>query len=304
MASFGPANEWPVLYNPFMEIAPIAEVLSRAKLVGLGESTHGTHQFFDFKAELFRQLATNHDFNTLLFEDSQETCRLINDYISGKDMGLASACDELYPVWQTEELKQLLVWLKNHRSLARVAFIGFDINQAKYDDLSLRDELMAKNIKTYCDANPNAKAVVWAHNSHIQSVGSDDQPRPMGYFLKELFGRQYVTVALLFGKGSVSATRLKKDAPPPSHDRSLDIIKVESLPEYLAESTFETLTDVPTFITQDQIRSMDLPSKVRSIGWGLIPELVDETTEETDLKQAFDYVVYFPKGTHSHPLSS
>ena len=121
-------------------------------------------------------------------------------------------CDELYPVWQTEELQQLFVWLKNHRSLAKIAFIGFDINQAKCDDLSLRDKLMAENIKTYCDAHPNTKAVVWAHNSHIQLTGSNDQPRPMGRFLKELFGRQYVAVALLFGKGSVSATRLKKDA--------------------------------------------------------------------------------------------
>ena len=284
-----------------MEITPIAEVLSKAKLVGLGESTHGTHEFFNFKSELFRQLVTNHGFNTLLFEDRQDICRSINDYISGKDISLASVCDELYPVWQTEELKQLLVWLKNHQSLAKVAFIGFDIDQAKCSDWTLRDELMAKNIKTYCDANPNTKAVVWAHNSHIQLTESDSQPQPMGYFLKKLFGQQYIAVALLFGQGSVSATRLKKDAPP-DHNRLLGVIKVESLPDDLAESVFETLTDVPIFITQDEIRGVDLPSKVRSIGWGLVPESVNEVVEETNLKQAFDYIVYFPKGTHSHPL--
>ena len=286
-----------------MEIARAAEVLSKAKLVGLGESTHGTHEFFNFKSELFRQLVTDHGFNTLLFEDSQKACCLVNDYISGKDISLASVCDELYSIWQTEELQQLFVWLKNHRSLAKIAFIGFDINQAKCDDLSLRDELMAENIKTYCDAHPNTKAVVWAHNSHIQLTGSNDQPRPMGHFLKELFGRQYVAVALLFGQGNVSATRLEKDTPP-GRDRSLSIIKVESLPDDLAESTLEQLTDVPIFITQDQIRDVNLPCKIRSIGWGLIPELVNEITEETNLKQAFNYIVYFPKGTHSHPLSS
>ena len=290
------------VYNTFMKIVPIAKAVSKGKIIGLGESTHGTHEFFSFKSRLFRQLVTNHGFNTLLFEDSQEACRSINDYISGKNISLASVCNQLYPVWQTEELKQLLVWLKNHRSLARVAFIGFDIDQAKYSDLSLRDELMAKNVKTYCDANPKTKAVIWAHNSHIQLTGSDIQPRPMGYFLKELFGQQYIAMALLFGKGTVSATRLKNDDMP-SHDRSLSIIKVGSLPNDLAESAFEALTDVPIFITQDQIRSMNLPNKVRSIGWGLIPESVNEVVEETDLKQAFNYIVYFPKGTHSHPLS-
>ena len=135
------------LYNTFMEIAKIAEVISKHKIIGPGESTHGTHEFFSFKSELFRRLVTKHGFNTLLFEDSQKACLLVNDYISGKDISLASVCNELYSVWQTEELKQLLIWLKNHRSLARVAFIGFDINQAKCSDLSLRDELMAKNIK-------------------------------------------------------------------------------------------------------------------------------------------------------------
>ena len=189
------------------------------------------------------------------------------------------------------------------QSLAKIAFIGFDIDQAKYDDLSLRDELMAENIKTYCDAHPNTKAVVWAHNSHIQLTDSNDQPRPMGYFLKEIFGRQYVAVALLFGKGSFSATRLKKDTPP-NRERSLSVIKVESLPADFAESTFETLTDMPIFITQDQIRNLDLPRKTRSIGWGLVPELVNESVEEINLKQAFNYIVYFPEGTHSHPLSS
>ncbi len=289
------------LYNTFMEIAKIAEAVSKHKIIGLGESTHGTHEFFSFKSELFRRLVTKHGFNTLLFEDSQEPCRLVNDYISGKDISLTSVCNELYSVWQTEELKQLLVWLKNHQSLARVAFTGFDIDQAKCSDLSLRDELMAKNIKAYCDANSNTKAVVWAHNSHIQLIGSNIQPRPMGYFLKELFGQQYIAVALLFGKGSVSATRLK-NYDMLSLDRSLSVIKVESPPSDLAESIFETSTDIPIFITQDQIRNVNIPSKIRSIGWGLVPESVNEVVEETNLKQAFDYIVYFPKGTHSHPL--
>ncbi len=285
-----------------MEIAQIAKAVSRGKLVGLGESSHGTHEFFSFKSRLFRRLVTNHGFNTLLFEDSHETGRLINDYISGKDLNLASVCDRLYPVWRTEELKQLLVWLKNHHPQAEVAFVGFDIDQTKCSDFSLRDELMARNIRAYCDANPDTKAVVWAHNSHIQLVGSDDNPRPTGYFLGEMFGQQYTAVALLFGQGSVSAARLK-DADWSSSDRSLGVIEVGPPSGDLAEAVFEALTDAPIFISQDQIRDLDLPGKVRSIGWGLVPELVNEVVEQTNLKQAFDHIVYFPIGRHSRPLA-
>ena len=81
-----------------MEIAQIAEVVSRGKIVGLGESSHGTHEFFEFKSELFRRLVTDHGFNTLLFEDSKKACRSINDYISGKDLNLTSICNQLYPM--------------------------------------------------------------------------------------------------------------------------------------------------------------------------------------------------------------
>ena len=286
-----------------MKVSQLAEAFSRTGIVGLGESSHGTHEFFDFKSKLFRRLVENQGFNTLLFEDSQEACSLANDYISGKDIDPESACGKLYSVWRTEELKQLLIWLKDHQSLFRVEFVGFDIDQAGCGDLSLRDELMAENIRAHCAANPDTRAVVWAHNSHIQTVGSNDQPRPMGYFLKQSLGRQYQAMALLFGRGSVSATRLKAGQAP-GQDRSLSPIKVGPPPGDLAEFAFDKLTDKPVFMTRDMIRKMAPPNRVRSIGWGLIPEQISEAVEDSDLKRGFDLVAYFPKGTASHPLPS
>ena len=284
-----------------MELTRVAEAVSKSRIAGLGESTHGTHEFFDFKSRLLRLLIADHGFNTLLFEDSPDACRPIGDYIAGQDIDLAFAQSQLYPVWQTEELRRLFVWLKKYWPSTKVAFAGFDIDQTKRSDLSLRDELMAGNIKAYCQANPNAKAVVWAHNSHVQSIGSDIQPRPMGSFLKEHFGDRYKAVALLFGKGGVSATRLK-NSDMLSRDRSLGVIKIGSPPDYLAESELDALTDAPIFIAQDQVERLNLPNKVRSIGWGLVPESANEAVEESDLKRAFDYVVYYPQGTSSRPL--
>lgn len=284
-----------------MNTDQVAKAVSDSKIVGLGESTHGTREFFSFKSELFRQLVANHGFNTLLFEDSIKACRPINDYILGEDIDLMSACGNLYPVWQTEELKDLVVQLRNNRPPSGVAFVGFDIDQAKRNDLSQRDELMAGNIKAYCDANPGTKAAVWAHNSHIQSVGSDIQPRPMGYFLKQLFGQQYESIALLFGSGSVSATRLESGKEPGS-DRTLSAIEIGPPPSNLAESHFGSLAEGPTFFDRDQLARMKMLNRVRSIGWGLVPELASQSVEKTDLKQAFDHVIYFPDGSHSRPL--
>lgn len=43
----------------------IAAVLGGAKVVGLGESTHGTHEFFVAKSEIIKSLVCEHGFNTL-----------------------------------------------------------------------------------------------------------------------------------------------------------------------------------------------------------------------------------------------
>ncbi len=58
----------------------VAKLAASHQLVGVGESTHGTHEFFDFKSQLFKKL-TEHGFNVLLLEDSPGVCSQINDYI-------------------------------------------------------------------------------------------------------------------------------------------------------------------------------------------------------------------------------
>lgn len=54
------------------DIAQVGSIANRSTLIGLGESSHGTHEFFINKFEIFKQLVTKHGFNTMLFEDNQE----------------------------------------------------------------------------------------------------------------------------------------------------------------------------------------------------------------------------------------
>ena len=290
-------------YNS-LNTSELARAVAASKLVGLGESSHGTHEFFNFKAEFFQRLVTDYGFNTLLFESEQVASRAVNDYISGGDTSLESARRALYPVWQTEELEQLLIWLRDQLATHKIIFEGFDINQDEYDDLSARDELMAANIRQYCQDNPDTKAVVWAHNSHIQAVGSDWQPRSMGSFLRKSFGQQYQAIGLLFGQGSVSACKVTEiiNEKEFTTERAMSAIEIGPPDNDLAEAVLGALFDKPVILTQSEIERMNLPNEIRSIGWCLVPEQIHDTTESTDLKRAFDYVVYFPEGTHSQPL--
>lgn len=210
---------------------------------------------------------------------------------------------QLYSVWRVEEFKQLILWLRENYVGHKVEFAGFDIDQTK-NDVQNRDELMAENIKKYVANNPGAKALVWAHNSHLQVTGSDFNEKPMGSFLRKCFGNEFIAIGLLFGVGTVSATRLKADVPP-GKDRTLSTIHVDSIPSGLTESTLHELGTNPFFLTKNQTREInpDNLKAVRSIGWGLIPGMVNKVIERTDVKAAFDGLVYFPTARHSRPLS-
>jgi erythromycin esterase-like protein len=286
-----------------MNIAAIAKELSSNRLLGVGESSHGTHEFFDFKSKLLQELVRSHRFNTLFFEDSPVACQGINQFIETGKGNLNELMRKLYPVWQTREFKELLISLRDMNTVGVVRFIGFDIDQTS-EDLQKRDELMAGNINKYIEANSDTKALIWAHNSHIQTKGSDFNPKPTGLFLRENFGQEYFALALLFGKGKVSATRLEADTSA-GKNRTLTPIDIKSVPTEIVESSLDNLYKQQVFLTRDQIAEMNLGQQtlVRSIGWGFVPELANEMVEQTDIKNAFDALLYFPESTASYSLT-
>ena len=142
-----------------MDYPLLANIVAHARFVGVGESTHGTHEFFEFKASLFKELVLHHRFNTLLLEDSAYVCRDINKYIKYGVGDLPALMSRLYSVWRIEELQELLEWLHKNSSNYLLEFIGFDIKQTS-GNLSVRDELMAANILRLAKKNSSMKALV------------------------------------------------------------------------------------------------------------------------------------------------
>lgn len=72
-----------------------------------------------------------------------------------------------------------------------------------------RDESMAENIKWIADQNPEAKIIVWAHNGHI-SHGGVPSYAPMGSYLRQMFGSQYLNFGFVFNEGSFQAVEMGK----------------------------------------------------------------------------------------------
>lgn len=283
------------------DIAQVGSMTNKSTLIGLGESSHGTHEFFVNKFEIFKQLVIKHGFNTMLFEDNQEHIEQINSYIKTGSGDLRTLIKKLYPVWQTQELLGLLEWMRANSSKYHLSIIGFDIDQSKIKP-EHRDKYMAENIKTYLNKKPGAKCAIWAHNFHISKTKIGDFTT-MGYYLDKWFGNDYYAIAQLFGRGEISATKID-ESKPDSKNRTLGAIPVSSIPEDLLESDLDKLSQKVFMIETKNLLSEQARNKqkIRSIGWGVLPSKIDMYTDDISVTKAFDAIIYCPKSSRSESL--
>jgi erythromycin esterase len=111
---------------------PLKPILSKAKVVGLGETTHGTHEIYQLKHRLVEFLVVELDFNVIAFEASFSACNAINDYVLyGKGDLATSVTEQGYVVWDIEEFVDLVKWLREHNNAVpedkKVRFHGLDL---------------------------------------------------------------------------------------------------------------------------------------------------------------------------------
>src|SRR5215831_9958869 len=67
--------------NGFSDLQPLKQILNEVTVVGLGETTHGTREFFQLKHRLVEFLVKEMNFGSFALEASSAACQAINDYI-------------------------------------------------------------------------------------------------------------------------------------------------------------------------------------------------------------------------------
>ncbi|QSE97380.1 erythromycin esterase family protein [Fulvivirga lutea] len=126
----------PLTINPLDwsdEELSFLDPLANKKIIALGESTHGTAEFFDSKHRIFKYFVENHDFKVFAFEADFGESLLINDAVQ---RGASNEIEELmkskmhFWTWRTEEVKNLLVWMSNYNQSKseedKLQYVGVD----------------------------------------------------------------------------------------------------------------------------------------------------------------------------------
>lgn len=118
--------------DTFNDLAPLKAGLSNIRILGAGEGTHSTHEFFTFKHRLFRFLVQEMGYTVFAIEDGIYGAALIQRYVStGEGDPEAILKAEFHDVFQVKELLDLIEWMRDYNTKHgnRLTFAGFDCQQ-------------------------------------------------------------------------------------------------------------------------------------------------------------------------------
>jgi erythromycin esterase len=125
------------------DLRPLAATIGDARVVALGEATHGTREFFQLKHRMLDYLVAEKGFTVFAFEAGFPEGRDIDDYVIDGDGDAARAVAGLgYWPWSTEEVVDLVEWMRAWNSdpshTRKVHFVGIDM---QVPDRAVRDVL-------------------------------------------------------------------------------------------------------------------------------------------------------------------
>ncbi len=127
----------------------LIESASSRKLILLGESTHGTHEFYTWRDTISRRLITEQGFNFIVVEGDFASLFEINRYIKNLP-GAATSAEEAmsglnrWPhwMWGNYEVLNMVKWLRSHNDQMpqdmKIGFYGMDV----YDEWRSKEELL------------------------------------------------------------------------------------------------------------------------------------------------------------------
>ena len=107
------------------DLDPLIRSIGDARIVMLGEASHGTHECYTWRAAITRRLIEEKGFTVVAVEGDWPDCYLVNRYIKGYEHADKKPDEILqafsrWPTWMWAnwEICGLLEWLKDHNRRA------------------------------------------------------------------------------------------------------------------------------------------------------------------------------------------
>jgi erythromycin esterase-like protein len=143
--------------NGFADLQPLRKVVGDARIVELGEATHGTREFFQLKHRMIEFLASQEGFTIFSIEANMPEAYRLNDFVlngAGDPRQLLKGM--YFWTWNTEEVLDMILWMRefNKSGRGRIEFTGFDM-QTPTVSMEIVRKLVSSRDHSYLDSTLN-----------------------------------------------------------------------------------------------------------------------------------------------------
>lgn len=114
------------------DMEPLGEMVGAARVVSLGEATHGTREFFQLKHRMLEFLVEERGFDVFGIEATMPEAFAINEYVlHGRGDPVRALAGLYFWTWDTEEVLAMIEWMRGYNTdpehTRKVKFYGFDM---------------------------------------------------------------------------------------------------------------------------------------------------------------------------------
>jgi len=120
------------------ELDPLLRRVGDARCVLLGEASHGTHEYYAWRAEISKRLIEEQGFSFIAVEGDWPDCYRVNRFVKGYPDSGDDAREVLHAfrrwptwMWANEEVADLATWMREHNEGLpegrKVGFYGLDV---------------------------------------------------------------------------------------------------------------------------------------------------------------------------------
>jgi erythromycin esterase-like protein len=141
----------------FADMAALKNVVGDARIVALGEATHGTREFFQFKHRMVEFLATQKGFTIFSIEANMPEAYRLNDFVlTGKGDPKELIKGMYFWTWNTQEVLDMVLWMRdfNQSGKGHIEFTGFDMQTPTVSMEIVRDFVQARDGDYFATLDP------------------------------------------------------------------------------------------------------------------------------------------------------
>jgi erythromycin esterase len=120
----------------FAELAPLGHMIGDVRIVGLGEATHGSREFFRMKHRIVEYLVRERGFRTFAIEATWAEATRVNRYLhTGEGDPAALLANLHFWTWNTREVLEMIQWMRAYNESVpaadRLSFYGIDVQHSR-----------------------------------------------------------------------------------------------------------------------------------------------------------------------------